>query len=109
MTREFDLLERIAALEHDQWIELTKHILSEIKKHQGLLYIGGTKIEEWVELFKPYSELTEEEKEKDRVFARRVISALEAHFNLIGRARMPDLVCDPWTHLDETSKEPRPL
>lgn len=80
--REFDLVERLAAVEHQQWSDLMKYLLDNVEFFQSL-----EKVTNWVRLMRtPYSELSDKEKESDRLFARRVINALEAHMNLLGRA-----------------------
>lgn len=64
-----DLIEKLAELEHTKWMEWAKHILSEEKIHT-------TRVQRWVRSFIPYDELSESEKEKDRVLARRVLKVL---------------------------------
>ena len=64
-----ELIEKLAALEHEQWMQWAKDILKteDIKKERA---------ERWAELFVPYDELTEEMKEEDRKWARKVLSIL---------------------------------
>lgn len=62
-------IEELAELEHEQWIAWSK----ELSKHQ---YISQVRQERWKKLWKPYSELTEEEKEQDRVYARKLLPIL---------------------------------
>ena len=62
-------LERLAALEHEQWIDWSKSI-SETEK------ISPERLERWKGLWKPYSELTEEQKEQDRIYAKRIMKLL---------------------------------
>ena len=64
-----ELIEKLAALEHEQWMQWAKDILKteDIKKERA---------EQWAELFVPYDELTEEMKEEDRKWARKVLSIL---------------------------------
>ncbi len=60
------LREALAELEHEQWIAWSKDIAStEI--------ITPARIERWRALWKPYSELTEKEKDMDREWADRVL------------------------------------
>lgn len=65
-----DLLEKLAELEHIKWMEWARHILSEEA-------ITTTRVQRWVRNFVPYNELSEQEKEKDRVLARRVLRTLK--------------------------------
>jgi len=64
-----ELIEKLAALEHEQWMQWAKDIL----KTED---INKERTERWEELFVPYAELTEEMKEEDRKWARRVLSIL---------------------------------
>lgn len=64
-----DAIETLAAIEHDQWIEWSKAIAkSETTSPERLA--------RWEKLWVPYHKLTEEQKEQDRVYARRVIQTL---------------------------------
>lgn len=66
---EDKLIEKLAELEHIKWMEWARHILSEET-------ITTQRVQRWVRNFVPYDELSEQEKEKDRVLARRVLRAL---------------------------------
>ena len=57
---EQEMIEQLAALEHQQWLAWA------IPTYQR----GGGKVE-WMDLFVPYEKLSEDEKEKDRVWARQ--------------------------------------
>jgi len=61
-------LERLAALEHEQWAHWTRYMLNNITIENVNRW--GTQIET------PYSELTEEEKGSDRQWARKVLEAI---------------------------------
>jgi hypothetical protein len=70
------LLETLAALEHEQWIAWTRGVISlhgseipsELKHH-------------WRKLWVPYEELDEPQKDVDREFAKKVI----------------DVISEPWS------------
>jgi hypothetical protein len=69
-------LEKLAELEHQQWMEWAKSLVSELEN------LDKEKIEKrlkrWKEeCFKPYSELTDEMKEFDREWARKVLEIVE--------------------------------
>jgi hypothetical protein len=64
-----DTLERLAAIEHDQWMEWAKNILTTEN-------VSAERKARWEKLFVPYDQLSEEMKEFDRVWARKVIDAL---------------------------------
>ena len=65
-----ELLEKLAELEHIKWQEWARHLLSEE-------VISTMRVQRWARLFVPYSQLSESEKEKDRVLARRVLRLIE--------------------------------
>jgi len=65
MTIDSELLEALSELEHEQW----RVWRSDVERRFGLPHSES--------LDKGYSELSEAEKEEDRVFARRVLALLE--------------------------------
>ena len=69
MAKKAPLLERLAELEHDQWVEWSKAIQRRVAPHWR---------KRWRKLWKPYEELTEDEKDKDRVWARKVMKIVKA-------------------------------
>lgn len=68
--QELKLLEELAELEHIKWMEWARHQLSEEA-------ISTIRVQRWARLFVPYKELSEGEKEKDRILARRVLKKLK--------------------------------
>jgi hypothetical protein len=63
------LIEKLAALEHDQWAHWTKYMLANLTDEN---------IARWKEqIATPYSELSEKEKDSDREWARKVLDILE--------------------------------
>ena len=67
---EKELIEQLAELEHIKWMEWARHLLSEEA-------ITTQRVQRWVRNFVPYDELSEVEKEKDRVLARKVLRILK--------------------------------
>ena len=61
------LLEKLSEIEHEQWMLWSKSVASEVSKDRR---------ERWEKLWIPYSELSEEMKEEDRIFARKVIEVI---------------------------------
>jgi len=61
------LLEAIAADVHDQWVDFAKKVAPEMPEAHA---------EAWESMYVPYEELSEDEKEKDRVFARQIIGTI---------------------------------
>jgi hypothetical protein len=64
-----EIIEKLADLEHEQWITWSKDLAA---KEQ----LSPERLARWKECWVPYSELTEEMKEHDRVWARKVLSIL---------------------------------
>ena len=65
-----DSLERLSAIEHEQWIEWSKNIASTEPN------ISFERVERWSNLWIPYEQLSDEMKEHDRKWARKIIKAL---------------------------------
>lgn len=79
-----DLREQLAELEHEQWVKWSQNLMSQLlddvdpndsfavrnnvlKKHQR-----------WLALWKPYDELSEEDKDKDRIWADKVLKIIKS-------------------------------
>ena len=87
-----DILEKLSDLEHMQWCEwsdsVSKDIFSLIsilnrfeddltKKKKVTVSKIKDKLDHWDNLQVDYSDLSENEKEKDRVYAKKILSILE--------------------------------
>ena len=67
------LIEALAALEHEQWQAWAHGILATEK-------LSSKRQRRWARLFiRSYDQLTEQEKEQDRIWARKVLAIVEAH------------------------------
>ena len=64
-----NILEKLAEIEHDQWIEWSKDVASKEN-------ISEDRKKRWEKYWVPYSELSEEVKEQDRKYARKILKAL---------------------------------
>jgi len=64
------LLEELASLEHEQWMEWAKSLMAKEK-------LSDDRVERWNKLFISYEELDEESKEQDRVYARKILKLLK--------------------------------
>jgi len=64
-----ELLEQLAALEHEQWMEWARS-LSESET------LSPDRLKRWAEFMVPYDELSEEAKEHDRKWALKVIDLI---------------------------------
>lgn len=65
-----DLLEKVAALEHEQWMHWARDVL----KNEPQL--SDSRMRRWRSLLYPYEELPEEAKELDREWARQVLEIM---------------------------------
>ena len=66
-TKDIDLLEKLSDIEHQQWMEWSKSIAPEVSDERR---------KRWKKLWVPYSELSEEMKEEDRKYARKVLGII---------------------------------
>jgi hypothetical protein len=78
-----DLLEALAAQEHEQWAGWAKYLLQDVKGTvaRGVVSImqPWATVDRWrKQASTPYADLSEEDKEKDRVFARMPLAAIAA-------------------------------
>ena len=67
-TTDKQYIEELAALEHDQWVQWSMSIQDEVSPVRRNM---------WEKLWIPYKYLSETEKEKDRVWARKVLTILK--------------------------------
>ena len=87
-----DTLERLAEEEHVQWCKWSgvlsrelSSLLKIIEKHdvdlsdEEQLFVLNVKdrLDRWDNLMIPYSDLPEDEKEKDRVYARKILEIIK--------------------------------
>lgn len=69
VVKDKTLLEKLAAVEHDQWFTWAATLLDQED-------ISDDRASRWKQYFVPYEELPEEIKEHDRVWARKVIEVI---------------------------------
>ena len=65
-----ELVEKLADLEHEQWMKWSDDISKKEKLTEERYW-------RWRRLWVPYEELTEEQKDQDRVWARKVLQLFE--------------------------------
>ena len=63
-----ELLEKLAEIEHDQWMEWSKGVAKEVSDERKA---------RWEKYWVPYSDLTEEVKDMDRKYAKKVMKAIK--------------------------------
>jgi hypothetical protein len=68
------MLERVSKKIHDIWMVWTKSVIRD-----G--YVSKETADRWMRLHVPYEQLSWEEKEKDRVFAREILQEIDRGYN----------------------------
>lgn len=66
-----DLLETLAALEHDQWVFWSSRLAATGD-------VAPERVARWRTLWVPYADLPDAEKESDRAWARKVLAIVGA-------------------------------
>ena len=74
---ENKFIEELAELEHKQWMEWSKNIAKKEKLSSG-------RTTRWKDLWISYSDLPEDVKEQDRVWARKVLACIVGELMYIG-------------------------
>ena len=92
MTKQEEIREEIAELEHKQWVAWSKSLA----KAEHLDY---DRLERWMKLWIPYAELTEEQKDQDRIWADKSLNRLHLK-GVVIRAKCPDCV---WSQFGDES------
>lgn len=70
---ELNIIEKLAAAEHEQWIEWATSLMKSEPK------ISPQRIERWRTMMGPYETLPNEVKEQDRVYARKVLDIFKEY------------------------------
>ncbi len=74
MTTKEEIIEKLAELEHEQWMKWSQSLCQKVLTHD--VYSTGREMflkhQSWLNCWKSYDELTEEQKEQDRIWARKV-------------------------------------
>lgn len=70
--KDDELLEKLAEHDHEMWKDWARHLLSEEA-------ISTTRVQRWARNFVPYNELSEKEREKNRVLARKILRLIQQH------------------------------
>lgn len=67
-----ELREKLAELEHEQWMRWSNYLVTNYKLPKEI-------VEKWRISWKPYKQLTEAQKEKDRIWADKVLSTIKSY------------------------------
>jgi len=77
------LREKLASLEHDQWIEWSKTLAQKETLSQD-------RLNRWSKLWIPYDQLTEEQKDADRVWADKILRLIHKDLPCRWRVKAKD-------------------
>lgn len=69
-----DLLEKLAALEHEQWMDWSRNVAPEVSDERR---------QRWEKYWVPYSELPEGVKDPDRFWARKSLELLQQEIEFL--------------------------
>lgn len=93
-----DLLEQLAELEHKQWIKWSQNVIEQATKDSlsstDSFAVRNNVLEmhqRWLIMWKDYFELTEEQKEQDRIWARKVLELTQSKIISIINKRIEEL------------------
>ena len=92
-----ETIEKLACLEHVQWQDWAQSVIGDIEvlleiinenvpldaldsEQREIIERNDVRIENWPKLMVPYSDLSEEMKEKDREYARKVYDVCKSEF-----------------------------
>ena len=80
--RKDEIVERLAELEHEQWVEWSKSIASKLVELRDAASLPLVKNSFWVH----YVKLNEKTKERDRVWVRKVLQIFkELNMEIVSR------------------------
>ena len=73
------IIEKLADFEHDRWSRWQKHVFSKcIKNNDGSCTIPKEYVDRWErQIMTSFNDLSEEEKESDRIEAKRILEVLK--------------------------------
>jgi len=76
MTTSSQLIEALAKLEHDQWMDWAKNLL---EKEPAL---SQARKDRWAAFMVPYDRLDEAAKDMDRIWAAKVVELIQNHYTM---------------------------
>lgn len=74
-----ELMEKLSTLEHDQWVQYSKSVYNQIRQSNSKEDILKKVADKWFSKWKPYNLLSESEKDKDRIWANRVLEIISSN------------------------------
>lgn len=95
------LIEKLAELEHNQWMDWSKSVGPELmqikfiikqKKYKKSIILLRNIMLRWILNWIPYNDLSDKMKEKDRKYARKIISLL-LEYGIKGHDDFNNCIC----------------
>jgi hypothetical protein len=83
--KRYDTVEELAKLEHEQWMHYSKAVSEQIMQAKSLEELQLFIKEKWFPNWKDYSELSEEDKNKDRMWARKALRTIKNYEEKSGK------------------------
>lgn len=74
-----ELIEKLSALEHDQWVQYSKSVYKEIRQSASREDLLKKAKDKWSIKWKPYDLLSESEKDKDKIWANKVLEIIRSN------------------------------
>ncbi len=87
LSADDELVEAVSEVEHDQWVAWASEVQPEV---------DGERAERWDRYMVPYEMLSNDVKEHDRKWARRVLAAVQSHLNDKGTGNEAGLRLTYW-------------
>jgi hypothetical protein len=72
-----EFLEQLAKLEHEQWIYYSKDVANRINNASSLELLQNETVNKWRTKWTDYLSLSEQDKDKDRIWAKKVLELLK--------------------------------
>ena len=74
-----ELIEKLSALEHDQWVQYSKSVYKQIRQSASREDLLKKAADKWLPKWEPYDLLSESEKDKDRIWANKVLEIIRSN------------------------------
>jgi hypothetical protein len=79
-----ELVEKLSAPEHEQWVQYSKSVYKQIRQSASIDDLIKKATDKWSSKWKPYDSLSESEKDKDRIWANKVLKIIRSNKQSLG-------------------------